>query len=177
MLSSKLTLIENPLEKNAFFRYFDDEGVATSKKYLINKGVVSTYLYTLQTAMKDKTEPTGNGYGNGKAHADVGYVICKPGRKSEEEILSKIKEGIYLTELSGLHSGMNASSGNFSLQCAGFMIRDGKKAEPLSLITVADNLINVFNNIFAIANNSQLVISNQMSCPSILIKKMSISGK
>lgn len=177
VLSKKLTVIENPLEKNIFFRYFDDEGVATNKKYLINKGVISTYLYTLQTAMKDKVKPTGNGYGKGKASADVGYVIVKPGRKTEEEMLSEIEEGVYLTELAGLHSGMNASSGNFSLQCSGFMIRNGKKAEPLSLITVADNLINVFNNIKVVANNSKLVIGNQMYCPSILIKKMAISGQ
>ena len=178
VLSKKLTVIENPLEKNIFFRYFDDEGVATEKKYLFKKGVVSTYLYTLQTAAKDGATPTGNGYGSGaKAQAGVGYVEVKGGKKSEEEMLSEIKEGIYLTELQGLHSGMNAQSGNFSLQCAGFMIRDGKKAEPLALITVAGNLLNVFNDIKCVANNNKLVISNQTFCPSILIKKMAISGK
>ena len=178
VLSKKLTVIENPLAKNLFFRYFDDEGVATEKKYIFRKGVVSTYLHTLQTAAKDGVSPTGNGYGSGaKAKADVGYVEVKPGKKTEEEMLSGIKEGVYLTELSGLHSGMNAQSGNFSLQCAGFMIRDGKKAEPLALITVADNLINVFKNIKCIANNTKLVIGNQTSCPSILVGKMAISGK
>ena len=177
VLSKKLTVIENPLEKNLFFRYFDDEGVATNKKYLIKKGVISTYLYTLQTAAKDKVQPTGNGFGGPKAKADVGYVEIKGGKKSEDEMLSNIKEGIYLTELTGLHSGMNAQSGNFSLQCAGFMIRDGKKAEPLALITVAGNLLNVFNNIKCVANNNKLVIGNQMSCPSILVGKLPISGK
>ena len=178
VFSKKLTVIENPLEKNMFFRFFDDEGVATNKKYLFNKGVVSTYLYTLQTAAKDKVIPTGNGYGSGtKASADVGYVVVKPGKKSEEEIISIIKEGVYLTELSGLHSGVNPQSGNFSVQCAGFMIRDGKKAEPLALITVADNLINVFKNIKAVANNSKLVIFNQTKCPSIYVGKLAISGK
>ena len=178
VFNKKLTVIENPLEKNLFFRYFDDEGVATNKKFLIKNGVVSTYLYTLQTAAKANTNPTGNGYGSGtKAKADVGYVQVKPGTKSEEEILSSIKEGVYLTELTGLHSGMNPHSGNFSLQCAGFMIRDGKKAEPLALITVADNLINVFKNIRCVANNSKLVIFNQMSCPSIYAGKLTISGK
>ena len=177
VLSKKLTVIENPIEKNLFFRYFDDEGVATNKKYLIKKGVISTYLYTLQTAAKDKVQPTGNGFGGPKAKADVGYVEIKGGKKSEDEMLSNIKEGIYLTELTGLHSGMNAQSGNFSLQCAGFMIRDGKKAEPLALITVAGNLLNVFNNIKCVANNNKLVIGNQMSCPSILVGKLPISGK
>ena len=177
VFSKKLTVTENPLEKNLFFRYFDDEGVATNKKSLIKKGVVSTYLYTLQTAAKANAEPTGNGYGVGKAKADVGYVEVKGGKKSEDEMISSIKEGVYITELSGLHSGMNPHSGNFSLQCAGFMIRDGKKAEPLALITVADNLINVFKNIKCIANNNKLVIGNQMSCPSIYVGKMTISGK
>ena len=178
VFSKKLTVFENPLEKNMFYRYFDDEGVATSKKFLFNKGVVSTYLYTLQTAAKDKVEPTGNGYGSGtKASADVGYVVVKPGKKSEEEIISTIKEGVYLTELSGLHSGVNPQSGNFSVQCAGFMIKDGKKAQPLALITVADNLINVFKNIKAVANNSKLVIFNQTTCPSIYVGKLAISGK
>ena len=178
ILSKKLTVIENPLEKNLFFRYFDDEGVSTQKKFLIKKGVISTYLYTLQTAAKDGVQPTGNGYGAGaKAKADVGFVEVKPGKKSEEEMLSEIQEGVYLTELQGLHSGMNAHSGNFSLQCSGFMIRNGKKAEPLALITVAGNLLNVFKDIKCIANNSKLVIFNQTKCPSILIKKLAISGK
>ena len=176
-LSKKLSIIENPLEKNLFFRYFDDEGVATNKKFLVNKGIISTYLYTLQTAAKDNAQPTGNGFGSPKAKADVGYVVVKGGRKSEEEMMSGIKEGVYITELTGLHSGMNSHSGNFSLQCSGFMIRDGKKAEPLALITVAGNLINVFNNIKCIANNNKLVIGNQMSCPSIYVGKMAISGK
>ena len=176
-LSKKLSIIENPLEKNLFFRYFDDEGVATSKKFLVNKGVISTYLYTLQTAAKDNAQPTGNGFGSPKAKADVGYVVVKGGKKSEEEMISGIKEGVYITELTGLHSGMNPRSGNFSLQSAGFMIRDGKKAEPLALITVAGNLINVFNNIKCIANNNKLVIGNQMSCPSIYVGKLPISGK
>ena len=176
-LSKKLTVIENPLEKNIFFRYFDDEGVATNKKYLIKRGVIETYLYTLQTAAKAGVEPTGNGAGAGKAGAGTGYTIVKGGKKSEDEMLASIKEGVYITELTGLHSGMNAQSGNFSLQCAGFMIRDGKKAEPLALITVAGNLLNVFNNIKCIANNNKLVIFNQMSAPSILVGKLPISGK
>ena len=176
-LSKKLTVIENPLEKNIFFRYFDDEGVATNKKYLIKKGVIETYLYTLQTAAKDGVEPTGNGTGVGKASAGTGYTIVKGGKKTEEEMLSTIKEGVYITELSGLHSGINSHSGNFSLQCAGFMFRDGKKAEPLALITVAGNLLNVFNNIKCVANNNKLVIFNQMSCPSIFVGKLAISGK
>lgn len=176
--SKKLTVIENPLETNIFFRYFDDEGVATKKKVLIKKGILETYLYTLETAAKDNVEPTGNGYrGAGKAHVGMNNIIVKPGRKSEEELISSIKEGIYINDLQGLHAGMNSQSGNFSLQAAGFYIKNGAIAEPLSLITVAGNLVDVFTDIKDIANNSKFQLYTGVTTPSVLIKKLSISGK
>jgi len=176
--SKKLTVIENGLEKNIFFEYFDDEGVAVNKKEILKKGVLKTYLYTVENAKKAGVEPTGNStVVGGKAHAKLNQIFVKPGRKSEEEIIAGIKEGVYINDLQGLHAGMNQRSGNFSLQSAGFMIRDGKLAEPLALITVADNLLNLFNNIKDIANNSKLVIQTSTTCPSIYVKKISITGK
>lgn len=175
--SKKLTVIENPLLKNFFFTYHDDEGVAATKKTIINKGVLETYIYTLETAKKDGVAPTGNGYQAGKVRAGLSQVVVKPGKKSEEEIFSKIKEGVYITSLEGLHAGLNPKSGNFSLQAQGFMIKDGKLAEPLTLITVAGNLKDVFNDVKEVASNSKLNIRNGYTIPSMLIKKMAISGK
>ena len=176
--SKKLTVIENPLAKNIFFNYFDDEGVAINKKHIVKKGVLQTYLYTLETAAKAGIEPTGNGYrGAGKASAGLGYIIVKPGRKSEEEMITSIKEGVYITDLEGLHAGMNARSGNFSLQTQGFMIRNGKLAEPLALITVSGNLVDMFNNIKDVGSNSKFLLQGRASCPSMSIKKLFISGK
>ncbi len=176
--SKKFSVIENPLLENIMFRYFDDEGVATSKKFIIKKGVLETYLYTLETAQKDNVEPTGNGYrGSGRAHADIVNAIIKPGKKSEEQLFSEIKEGVYITNLEGLHAGMNAKSGNFSLQSEGFMIRDGKLAEPLSLITLAGNLTDLFMNVKDVANNSEFNLSSGITSPSIRIKKLAVSGK
>ena len=174
--SKKLTLIENPLEKNIFFSYHDDEGVATSKKTIINKGVLETYLYTLKTAKIDNVEPTGNGVLGAKIQATLGYSIVKPSKKSLGQMISKIHEGVYITNLEGLHAGMNAKSGNFSLQAQGFMIKDGKLAEPLSLITVAGNLYEMFMNLKEVANDSELQL-NGFNSPSVLIKRLSISGK
>lgn len=176
--SKKLTVTENPLVKNIFFDYFDDEGVAINKKDIIKKGVLQTYIYTLETAAKAGVEPTGNGYrGAGKASAGLGYIIVKPGRKSEQELISSIKEGVYITDLEGLHAGMNARSGNFSLQTQGFMIRNGKLAEPLALITVSGNLVEMFNNIKDVGLNAKFLLQERASCPSLSIKKLFISGK
>lgn len=178
IVSKKLTVIEDPLQKNLFFRYFDDEGVATNKKFIIKNGVLETYLHTLQTAQIAGVEPTGNGYRSGaKASADTAFLRVKPGRKSKNELFSEIKEGILINDLQGLHSGMNAQSGNFSLPCAGFMIRDGKVAEPVALITVADNLIKMFSNIKGLSKETEVVIRTSTECPYIYISKMAISGK
>ena len=177
--SKKLTVIENPLEKNVFFRYFDDEGVATFAKPLIEKGILKTYLYNLETARIDGVPSTGNGY-KGSAKGKIGIrfnnVIVKEGKQSEEEIFSTISEGIYITEVQGLHAGMNKTSGNFSLQAAGFMIRDGKLAEPVNLITIAGNLLKVMEDIKALANNSETQLSS-ITCPSVYIKSIAVSGK
>jgi len=178
IVSKKLTVTEDPLKRNLFFRYFDDEGVATNKKAIIKNGVLETYLYTLQTAQIAGVEPTGNGYRSGsKASADSAFLMVKPGRKSKNELFADIKEGILINDLQGLHSGMNSHSGNFSLPCAGFMIRNGKISEPVSLITVADNLVNMFSNIKGLSKETELVIRTTTDCPYIYIKKMVISGK
>jgi len=176
--SPKLTVIENPLEKNIFFRYFDDEGVATNKKFIIKKGNLETYIYTLETASKDGVEPTGNGYrGGGKAHASLENIIVKQGSKSFDDMISTIGKGVYITDFQGLHSGLNSQSGNFSLQSSGFMIENGKITKPLSLITTAGNLVDVFNNIKGLSNDSKFVIQTATTTPSVYIKKLSISGK
>lgn len=174
--SKKLTITEDPLQKNIFFKYHDDEGVATSKKVIVDKGVLKTYLYTLETAANDKVEPTGNGSVGAKTVAELNCIYVKPGRKTFDEIASKIKEGVYITSVEGLHAGMNAKSGNFSLQAQGFMIRDGKIAEPLSLITIAGNLAEMFNSIKEVSNETKMQL-NGVFTPDIFFKSLAISGK
>ena len=174
--SKKVTVIEDPLKKNIFFTYRDEEGVATFKKALINKGVLETYLYTLETAQKAGVEPTGNGARGAKTSATLNYTYIKPGKKSFDDMISNIKEGVYITNLEGMHAGMNPRSGNFSLQAQGFMIRDGKIAEPLSLITVAGNLVELFMSVKDVANDSEFQLSG-LESPSLFVKKLAISGK
>ncbi len=174
--SKKVTVIEDPLKKNIFFAYHDDEGVATNKKTLIKNGVLQTYLYTLESAQKAGVEPTGNGKRGAKTVAGLNYAYIKPGKKSFDDMISSIKEGVFITELAGMHAGMNARSGNFSLQAQGFMIRDGKLAESLSLITVAGNLVELFMSVKDVANDTEFQL-NAFDSPSLFVKKLAISGK
>ena len=176
-MSNKLTVMERPTDNTIFFTGYDSEGVATYNKTLIKKGVFQTYLYNLTTAKKDGVQSTGNGYG-GVTKIGIGttHLVIKPGKKSFEELLQKAKNGIYLTDIMGLHAGLNAKSGDFSLQAQGFMIEDGKLTKPLSQIVVAGNLFTLFNEIGEVGSDSQLLLSSN-EVPSLLIKKLQVNGK
>ena len=175
--SKKVTILEAPLKKNAFFTYFDDEGVATYNKAVVKKGVLQTYFHNLNTAHNDGVQTTGNGYRSG-GKIGVGFqnIVLKPGRKSLDEIFAQIGNGVYITEVMGIHASLNPTSGNFSLQANGFMIESGKRGVPLTLITVAGNLLTLFMDVKEVANDNELLPSGY-DVPSLFIKKLTIAGK
>jgi PmbA protein len=175
--SKKVTVMEMPLKKNAFFTYFDDEGVATYNKTVVKKGVLQTYFHNLNTAHKDGVQTTGNGYRSG-GKVGIGFqnIVLKAGRKSLDELFAKIGEGVYITEVMGVHASLNPTSGNFSLQANGFMIENGKRSTPLTLITVAGNLMDMFLNVKEVASDNEL-LSSGYDVPSLFIKKLTVSGK
>ena len=175
--SSKITVEDKPLQRNVFARWFDDEGVATYNKPIIKNGVLSTYLYNLTTAAKDGVESTGNGSrGGSKMGISTFFLALKPGKKSQEELFKEVGNGVYITEVSGLHAGLNPQSGNFSLQSSGFLIKDGKKDRALDVVTVSGNLIDIFKDVLEVGNDER-VFPSGVSCSSMMIKKIIVSGK
>lgn len=174
--SKKVTIEDRPLQKNPFARWFDDEGVATYNKAIVKNGVLQTYLYNLTTAAKDGVQTTGNGYGGGKKGVSSTFLYLKPGKKSLDELFATVGEGVFITEVSGLHAGLNPQSGNFSLQSTGFMIENGKKGKPLDLITVSGNLFEIFQDVLEVGNDTYVSPSG-VSAQSLLIKKIVVSGK
>ena len=175
--SSKVTIEDRPLQKSAFARWFDDEGVATYNKAIIKNGVLQTYLYNLTTATKEGVQTTGNAFGGGsKKGISPAFIYLKPGKKSLDELFAKVGNGVYITDVSGLHAGLNAQSGNFSLQSTGFMIENGKKGKPLDLITVSGNLLDIFKDVIDVGNDVDVSPSG-ISAQSLLIKKIVVSGK
>ena len=177
--SSKLTVEEKPLAKTMFFAPYDDELVPSRNKYLIKDGVLQTYLYNRETAAKDGVETTGNGTWSGtKFGTGIGPLYVKPGKKSFEEMIAPIKEGVYITEIAGLGTGMNVTSGDFSCQAEGFMIVDGKLGAPLNLITISGNLFKLLQDIKEFANNAQLAPNGSpISIADCYIKSLNIGGE
>ena len=175
--SKKVTIEDKPQAKNVFARWFDDEGVATYNKPIIKNGVLQTYLYNLTTAAKAGVESTGNGYGGGsKKGISSTFISLKPGKKSQEELFKEVDNGVFITDVSGLHAGLNPQSGNFSLQSTGFMIENGKKGKPLDLITVSGNLLEIFKDVLEVGNDVTVSPSG-VSAESVMIKKIVVSGK
>ena len=175
--SSKITIEDKPLQRNVFSRWFDDEGVATYNKAIIKNGVLQTYLYNLTTAAKDGVQSTGNGSrGGSKMGISTFFLQLKPGKKSQEELFQEVGNGVYITDVQGLHAGLNPQSGNFSLQSTGFLIKDGKKDRGLDVITVSGNLIDIFKDVLEVGNDER-VFPSGVACSSLLIKKIVVSGK
>ena len=99
-----------------------------------------------------------------------------PGEYSQEQLFDGIKEGILVTDVAGLHAGLNVVAGTFNLQSSGYMIRDGKKAEPITLFVVSGNFFDMLNNVEKIGNDLPEKI-NDVAIPSLLVKGLMISGK
>jgi len=175
--SKKVTIEDKPLQRSIYAEWFDGEGVATYNKPIIKKGVLCTYLYNLITAKKDGVQTTGNAVRtSGKIYTSPIFLAMKPGKQSFDELAKKVENGVYITDISGIHAGLNPQSGNFSLQSDGFMIENGKVTRSLDMITISGNLMDLFKSITDVGNDVE-VFASHVSCPSVIVKKLAVSGK
>ena len=182
--ASCVTLVDDPFHKeNPEPMNFDAEGSPTHRKAVIDKGVLNTLLYNLKTAAVAGKKTTGNASKAGY-DAAVGirpFTLClEGGELTEEQLLEKAGNGVYITDLSGLHAGADPISGDFSLQSAGYMIENGKKTRYVKSFTVAGNFYDLLKNIVALANNSHLpraMGSTAFGAPSTLVQGLSVAGK
>jgi len=174
--NKKVSILETPLKRDINFSNADDQGVPTVNRYLIKKGLLLTYLHNLETAKAFNVEPTGHASLTGSkigisAHA---ALHLKPGRLSKDELITKVNNGIYIKDLSGIHAGMNAQNGDFSLKTEGFLIENGKLTKPIDMMTVSGNLFEIFKSIKNISENIEY-IQNGFYSPCIYLNKIAIS--
>jgi len=177
--SSSFTLRDDPIYPGSIrAKPFDAEGVATFNKAIIENGVFKTFLHNLKTAAKDGVKSTGNASKAGyKAPVKVApkNLYAVPGKISKEKLIEKVGDGIYITDLSGLHSGADEISGDFSLMSEGFLIENGKITKPVEQITIAGNFFDVLKGIEDIANNLRFNMSG-VGSPDVYIKSLAVAG-
>lgn len=173
-----VTIIEDPLKEDSIISTpFDDEGVATYKKTIVDKGILKMFVYNLKRALKDDVKSTGNGYRSGGiVNIGLRNAYLQGGSKSKDELFKQVGNGVYITELAGLHSGLDPVSGNFSLQAGGFVIKDGLKDRPVNVITVAGNLFDILNDIEELGSDLDCAFSPNIKAPSVILKKITIAG-
>ena len=175
--SQSVTLVDDPFLKDGLANSsFDDEGVPTLYKEIIQGGILKTYLYNLKTAYKDGVLSAGNGI-KGSYKGTVGIssfnLYIKPSDKSFDKMIENIKEGIFITDFAGLHSGLNTISGDFSLAGEGFYIKDGKINRPLNQITISGNFFELLKNIKDIANDIKFSFSS-VGSPSLVVEGLRV---
>ena len=178
-----VNIIDDPMRENSPIKTpFDGEGVATARRAVVENGVLKTLLYDLTTAKKAGVTSTGNGqkgsYASPVSIAPYNFGLMA-GDCDLDALLFKAGEGIYITECKGFHAGANAVTGDFSIESAGFMIREGKLAEPVKSFTIAGNFFELIKNIDTLGNEVHWGIPGRtvFGSPDVLVREMSVAGK
>ncbi|EWG13117.1 TldD/PmbA family protein [Cytobacillus firmus] len=180
---ASLNIIDDPfLEEGMLSSNFDSEGVATARKDIVKDGRLVTLMHNRKTAQKDGVESTGNAYKasyKGALTVAPTNLYVNPSNQSYEELVSSLSEGIIITELSGLHSGANTVSGDFSIAANGYYVKDGKVQNAVNQMTIAGNFYKLLKNIEAIGSDLEFsmgfMATGYIGSPSLLIRELAVT--
>ncbi len=167
---------------------YDDEGVLGQRKYLIKDGVLTQRLHSRETAGKMQEKPTGNARAiraNYPPIVRMTNTAIEPGNSTFEEMLEGIEEGVYAVRMLGGQT--NGEMFTFAA-AEGYMIRDGKIAEPVSDVTLSGNVFQTLKDIEAIGNDTlytnggcgkggQMPLPVSVGGPHIRIKNVVVGGR
>jgi PmbA protein len=154
---------------------FDDEGVPSRRTPVIERGVLKSYLLNTYTARKLGLKTTGNASRGLAGNAGIGHgnFFLEKGVKSPAEIIASIPNGFYVTELMGF--GVNVVTGDYSRGAAGLWIRNGELAFPVSEVTIAGKLQQMFLDLAEIG--SDLEFRGSAAAPTLMIPEMTVGGR
>lgn len=172
--SAGITVTDEPLRRRGpSSRPFDGEGVQGEKLVPVESGVLMCWLLSTSTARELGLETNGRGVRSGSSvtPASTNFAI-EPGESTPEELIGAIKSGFYVTELFG--HGANLITGDYSRGAAGFWIENGEIAYPVSEITIASNLKEMFMRMVP-AND--LDRNFGIAAPTLLIEGMTVAGE
>ncbi len=159
---------------------FDAEGVPRRRTPLIEASRLHTYLYDTYTARRGDAASSGNASRSGyrsQPSVSASNLIVAPGELSFAELLREAGDGVLVTDVAGLHSGVNPVSGVFSVGASGRVIRGGELAEPLREFTIASDLVSMLRAVRAVGADSRWVpFGGSVRTPSLLIGAMTVAG-
>lgn len=156
---------------------FDDEGVPTGRTELIAAGTLNGFLHNTYTAHRGGAASTGNATRGGyRSTPGVGTtnLFVEPGSDDFDELLRRADGGVLIRSVSGVHSGANPISGEFSVGATGLRIAGGAFGEPVREMTIASTVPEMLRSITAVG--SDLRFFSSVGTPSILIGEMTVAG-
>jgi PmbA protein len=159
---------------------FDAEGVPRRRTALIEAGRLRGYLYDTYTGNREGLGSTGSASRHGYRSlpsVSASNLVVAPGSLLVEELLAEAGEGVLVTDVAGLHSGVNPVTGVFSVGASGRAIRGGALAEPIREFTIAGELVGMLGAVTAAGRESRWVpFGGSVSTPPLLVAELAISG-
>ena len=159
---------------------FDGEGAATRRTALIEDGRLAGFLYDARTARKAGRASTANAArGSYRAPPTVGptNLLLQAGDATLQELVRQAGDGLYVTEVSGLHSGVNPVSGTFSVGATGRLVEGGELGAPVREMTIAGDLLDMLRDVRAVGSEPRWVpFGGSVKAAAVLIGEMAVSG-
>ena len=159
---------------------FDGEGAPTRRTGLIEDGRLLGFLYDSRTARKARRSTTGNASrGSYRTPPSVGTtnLMVEPGELDLAGLMAEAGDGLYVTDVAGLHSGVNPVSGTFSVGASGRLIENGRPGKPVREITIASDLVSMLKAVrFAGSEARWVPFGGSVRTPPLLVAEMAISG-
>ena len=167
IFSPHINILDVPdIRKGLASSPFDDEGVKTRTRTIVENGVLKDYFLGSYSARKLGLRTTGNAGGNHN-------LILQSGELDFTGLLRTLSRGLLVTELLG--SGVNAVTGDYSRGAAGFWVENGEIQYPVEEITIAGNLKDMYRNIVAVGND--VLVQGSRQCGSIMVDGMTVAGR
>jgi PmbA protein len=175
VFANGVTIVDDPHRaKGLRSKPFDGEGIGNRRRNLIEDGRLTTWLMDLRSSRQLELETTGHAARGTSSppSPSATNLYMEPGALTPAELMADIKSGFYVTELVGF--GINGLTGDYSRGAAGFWIENGEIAYPVSEVTVADNLKEMFKNLTP-ANDLEFRYGTD--APTIRIDGMTVAGR
>jgi PmbA protein len=154
-------------------RPFDGEGLATQRTVIVDRGVLASYLLDTYSGRKLGLPSTHHAARDGSGvSVSTTNLYLAAGDRSPQDLIGSVKSGLYVTELIGF--GVNGVTGDYSRGAVGLWIDSGELAYPVEEVTVAGNLLEMFQAVEGVGND--LVFRDRTAAPTVLIGRMTVAG-
>ena len=177
--NSIVTLVDDPTNSKAYTATdLDGEGLAARRNVLIDAGVLKQFVHSSYSARRVGAKSTGNAIRGGfKGTPGVGCLALQllPGGRDQDALIADVEDGVLIQSVSGLHSGVNAISGDFSAGASGLSIANGQVGGPIREFTIASTLQRMLLDVVEVGNDVDW-LPMRAAGVSLVIRDVTMSG-